>query len=181
VLRLEEGNGTVRDLGRVASQSAFSWSPDARTLAVAEAVLPTGALYAGLSLLDVGHGGREALYAGPVGGFFWSPDGARILVIAPDLDTGEWRGVVVTRKTREEREVLRFLPSPESQALMLHFDQYALSHRLWSPDSSHFAFAGYPVDAGREGPARPTVWVVNAADGLQKVVGEGRSAFWSPR
>lgn len=180
-LHLVESDGTTRDLGPVASRSAFSWSADGRTLALGEGVLPSGGLYAGLALVNVSDGRREALYAGAVGGFFGSPDGRRILVIAPDLDTGEWRAVVVSRETREARETLRFLPSPEAQQLMLHFDQYALSHRLWSPDSSHFVLAGYPADAGRDGPARPTVWVVNAASGAVTVVAEARSAFWSPR
>ncbi|MGH7820935.1 MAG: TolB family protein, partial [Candidatus Binatia bacterium] len=179
-LFVRERRGSTLDLGLVSSRLVFSWTPDGASITVAEAAVPGGTLLAGVNLVRIEDARREPLYAGPLGAFFWSPDGSRLLVAAPDFDTGEWRWLVVDRARRQARELVRFLPNPEFQMLLLHFDQYALSHRVWAPDSRHFVFAAYPSGGdGSPGPAISTVWVVDTTDASAKRVGDGRVAFWS--
>jgi len=170
-----------RRITAASSRLTFSWAADG-ALALAEVAAPDSPLLAGVNLVSTDDGRREPLWAGPVGAFFWSPDGKRLLIASPDFDNGQWRWIVVDRDERESREVARFLPNPEFQMLLLHFDQYALSHRLWAPDSRHFVFAAYPADAREEeGPVEPVVWIVDAKEAKSRQVAQGRSAFWSPR
>lgn len=56
--------------------------------------------------------------------------------------------------------------------IMPYFDQYALSHHLWSPDSSAIVL---PV---REGD-RDTIQVISTAGGPPHELAEGSVAFWS--
>jgi dipeptidyl aminopeptidase/acylaminoacyl peptidase len=178
----DRDGGNRREVARVSSRLAFSWSPDGSGFALGEAGDPDGPLLAGVNFLGLEDGRREPLFAGPVAAFFWSPDGRRLLIVSPDFDSGQWRWLVVERQTRQAREVARFLPNPEFQSLLLHFDQYALSHRIWAPDSRHFVFAAYPVEArDQQGPADPVVWVVDVAGPSIRRVSTGRLAFWSPR
>ncbi|MGH7856630.1 MAG: TolB family protein, partial [Candidatus Binatia bacterium] len=182
-LFVREIGGETRNLGPVSSRLVFSWTPDGGSVTVSESAVPGGTLLAGVNLIRLSDGRREPLYAGPLGAFFWSPDGARLLVAAPDFDTGEWRWLVVEREGVRARELVRFLPNPEFQMLLLHFDQYALSHRVWAPDSRHFVFAAYPSGVAAQSPglAVSTVWMVDTREARSTRLGDGRSAFWSPR
>ncbi len=81
-------------------------------------------------------------------------------------------------------EVVDFAPSRPLIQVFQYFDQYALSHRLWSPDSQHFVFTGsagkeaHPTTALRS----PTVYVVRAtARATPKALSDGHVAFWSPQ
>jgi TolB protein len=53
------------------------------------------------------------------------------------------------------------------------FDQYALSHSIWSPDSSALVL---PM-VNDEG--RPGVYVVSASDGRRSFLTDGVIGFWS--
>jgi dipeptidyl aminopeptidase/acylaminoacyl peptidase len=171
-----------RELARVSGRLVFSWAPDGEALAVAEAGSPEAPFFAGINLVAVTDGHRDPVFAGPLGAFFWAPDGRRLMIAAPEFDSGEWAWIVVERNTRQAREVMRFLPSPDFQMLILHFDQYALSHRLWAPDSRHFVFAAYRANRTAEaGPVPPAVWMIDTTTAKVHQLAEGRSAFWSPR
>jgi dipeptidyl aminopeptidase/acylaminoacyl peptidase len=175
-------NGEQRVLASVSSRLVFTWAPDGKTLAVAEATTPDNLFFGGINLIRLADGHRESLYAGPLGAFFWSPDGTQILIAAPEFDSGEWRWQVVSRATREVREISRFFPTPEFQFLSPHFDQYAQSHRFWAPDSRHFVYFGYPTTAKDERkPVPATIWIADTKMGKVKRVADGRAGFWSPR
>lgn len=171
-----------REVAAISSRAVFSWLPDGRAISVAEAAAPGVSLYAGINLIRVSDGGREPLFAGALGAFFLAPDGKRILLAVPDFDSGEWSWIVVEIATRRTREVARFLPSPEFQMLMLHFDQFALSHRLWAPDSRHFVFSSYAAPRPADGESTsPGVWLVDSRTATLRRIADGRNAFWSPR
>ncbi|HSD09902.1 MAG TPA: hypothetical protein VLF14_02895 [Candidatus Binatia bacterium] len=175
-------NGEERALATVSSRLVFTWSPDSKAVAIAEATTPDNLFFGGINLVHLADGHRETLYAGPLGAFFWSPDGSQLLVAAPEFDSGEWRWEVVTRANRQVREISRFFPTPEFQFLSPHFDQYAQSHRFWAPDSRHFVYFGYPTTARDEKkPVPATVWIADAKSAKVRRVANGRAAFWSPR
>jgi TolB protein len=154
-----------------------------------------------LRLLDARTGKGRTLLDGLVAGFFWSPDGRTIAALrlqtaggstadgrlqlavaaassptpSPTAPTTEVHLVfvdVATGTIRSDRVVRlgrRFVAE-----LLPYFDQYALSHRLWSPDSSAFLLP-----------------LVNATDKTQLVALrpdggdnpltiDGEAGFWSP-
>ena len=168
------------DLGPVGSPLILCWAPTEPVIAFAEA-LPMGGLFSGIQLVHATDGRREPLYAGAVGAFFWSPDGSRILVAAPDFESGDFRWLVVDRESTDVKEVARFHPSPDLQAMFLHFDQYAMSHRFWAPDSKQFTFASFPVRSDGRVPLRSEVRVIDVEQMTDRVITDGRSAFWAPR
>jgi len=181
-LMVRSRGGEERLLASVSSRLVFSWTPDGKTLAVAEATTPDNLFFGGVNLIHLSDGHRETLYAGALGAFFWSPDGSQLLVAAPEFDSGEWRWEVVNRATRAVREVSRFFPTPEFQFLAPHFDQYAQSHRFWAPDSRHFVYFGYPTTARDENkPVPATIWIADAKTAKIRRVADGRAAFWSPK
>jgi TolB protein len=153
------------------------------------AALPIGPL----RIVDVGSGSVRTILDGLIVAFFWSPDGKTIatLRIPAPADAASTAGLVppslgaasgylvrlafidvATGDVRSTREVqvtelfgLQVLP---------FFDQYALSHRLWSPDSRSLLL---PLvgDDGTDG------LVVLPADGSDsRIVAKGEMGFWSP-
>jgi dipeptidyl aminopeptidase/acylaminoacyl peptidase len=181
-LVVRSSDGRERTLASVSSRLVFSWTPDGKTLALAEATTPDNLFFGGINLIHLSDGHRETLYAGPLGAFFWAPDGRRVLVAAPEFDSGAWRWEIVDRGTREVREVSRFYPTPEFQFLSPHFDQFAQSHRFWAPDSRHFVYFGYPTTARDENqPVPATIWIADAKTAKVRRVGDGRAGFWSPK
>jgi WD40-like Beta Propeller Repeat len=175
-------DGQERSLAPVSTHVVFSWAPDGKTLAVAEATTPDNLLFGGVNLVHLSDGHRETLYAGPVGAFFWSPDGGQLLVAAPEFDSAEWRWEVVSRSTRRVRQIGRFFPTPEFQFMAPHFDQFAQSHHFWAPDSRHFVYFGYPTRARDENQFVPaTVWIADTKTAKVRRLADGRTAFWSPR
>jgi TolB protein len=182
MLVVRSKDGQERELSPVSSRVVFTWAPDGKTLAVAEATTPDNLLFGGINLVRVADGHRETLYAGPVGAFFWSPDASQVLVAAPEFDSGEWRWEVVNRSTREVRHIARFFPTPEFQFMTSYFDQFAQSHQLWAPDSRHFVYFGYPTTAHDESqPVPATIWIGDTKTAKVRRVADGRAAFWSPR
>jgi TolB protein len=89
--------------------------------------------------------------------------GAVVSVVFVDASTG------VVRSERVVRLADHFV-----NQLLPYFDQYALSHRLWSPDGTSILL---PLvdNAGRDR------LVVVSADGSEpRPIADGVSGFWSP-
>ncbi|BCX05435.1 MAG: hypothetical protein KatS3mg053_3373 [Candidatus Roseilinea sp.] len=84
-----------------------------------------------------------------------------------DLEQGEHR--LITTFEPAETFVNHFLP---------FFDQYALSHRIWSPDSDALVL---PITKHDEDEERTIVYVVPMLrrGGLPRPIAEGSMAFWS--
>lgn len=108
--------------------------------------------------------------------FWWSPDGGRLLALAPRPAAPEtipflwevWdgrRSAAVEGHHSPTLEVLRdYAP---------FFTQYAQSTTPWAPDGSAFAFAAEEPDGGGQ-------IVVQEIDGSPTVIGEGVYVTWSP-
>lgn len=179
---------------------AMGWSPVQPLLAYICPPVAARHFYGPLHLLDVLTGEVRMLTLADevVLAFFWSPNGRYIAYLmlddsaAPRRSNPTTNGVytngshpatsrrddpvlqlwVVEVATHERRMLTRFQPSEEFVAQFLpFFDQYALSHRIWSPASDAVVIPG--------GSDEVQILVVPLGDGQPYPVATGRVAFWS--
>jgi len=103
--------------------------------------------------------------------FFWAPDSSKIAIVAleqipltvreeieadlireleledmveeeePNGPTAHLVWYVVDVETEKVTQLHRFFPTAEQAYLMAFFDQFAQSHRVWSPDSRYIVYA----------------------------------------
>lgn len=175
--------------------SVLSWSPTADQLAVMNPPAAVSLPYGPIRLLDAKTGDLTPLVETTAIAFFWSPDGQYIAYITPlrrndgDVtDTGTPSAVtvsaraaqdipllelrVVNAKTGDDRLLSAFTPTPLFFGQFLpFFDQYALSHRVWSPDSTALV-----LPMLTEGGSKI---VVVPLEGDTQVLGDGEMPFWS--
>jgi TolB protein len=109
-------------------------------------------------------------------GFFWSPDGSKLLLMqpvpgAPEPTTHEWS---VWDGERVRPVSPPFVPSDTFfNQYAPFFDQYAQSMTPWSPSSDSFAFAGSV--AGQTG-----IWVARLDGSAPTYVDNGVMVSWLP-
>jgi TolB protein len=205
VVRGEENGDDLRLPHRGSIAMSWSPSPDRNLLAfISPAVVenePAFSHYGPLRLLDATTGEVELLSDLTVLAFFWSPDGRSIAYITVDgrddgmQATGQLTNVAFRRSepaAQHEnvrlalwvvdvdsgvgRQRLIFQPTSIYLTQFLpFFDQYALSHRIWSPDA-----AALVLPIAGDAPADDTIYVVPTHEGRPYAVAKGTVAFWSP-
>jgi TolB protein len=148
---LDPGTGAVRTL-LDASEIAFFWAPDGKTIAALQVEVPGGG---GLASANAVLAASESP-AAPSPGF-----GLHLRFV--DVASGA---------IRSERQVQ--LSDVFVTQLLPFFDQYALSHRIWSPDSASIAL---PL-VGAGGVSQ--IFVIRADGSDFRRVADGTAAFWSP-
>ncbi|MBL8163553.1 MAG: PD40 domain-containing protein [Anaerolineae bacterium] len=174
----------------LAGRLAFSWSPngnfiaytvDSGSLQVVDA--QTGAL--------VSSSASNGIYS-----FFWSPDSTRIayitlatppgslsagnkslakaqLVVQQQAPSLSWS--ILNIETGRVRRYGAFTPTNEMIYLLSFFDQFAQSHRLWSPDSRYLLYAERAVDGS------PVLSLLDTAqaDTVPLSITQGVIGIWS--
>lgn len=184
-----------------AGSLALSWSPTREQIAFTNGDAEGHPGWGTLHLLDVSTGQSRLLSRQRVLAFFWSPDGRAIafVTISDDEDNGvvaqaparrpttarlaspaqQAQGMlslsVVDVDTGQGLRLLDFEPTATYIAQFLpFFDQYALSHRIWSPDSDALVL---PVrqESGN------VVLIVPTRGGRPQYLADGDIAFWSQR
>lgn len=175
---------TPKPLSTVPTKIALQWSPTQPLLAVATSSFLGNPLLDELRLIEVPSGKMRTAIRDPFAAYFWSPNGERILYVKRKFGTALWTWAVVEVKDGKTYEVVDFVPSRPLLLVFQYFDQYALSHRLWSPDNTRFVFAGGagaetdPAEALRN----PVVYVVEATEhATPQPLSDGHIAFWSPQ
>jgi WD40 repeat protein len=139
-------------------------------------------------LMDAASGDIRTLVDGAVVSFWWSPDGKTIaaLRVQPAVGSATPSASPGTEPDTEVRLVFvdvasgRTLSQPVVRpgqrfvsAFLAYFDQYALSHRVWAPDSSSILLP----EVGLDGVTRVSV---RFPDGSDPVLLDGEIGFWSP-
>jgi TolB protein len=177
-------------------QVALGWSPTSDLLAYVSPQRESPSFFGPLRLVDVETGQMRTLSQDTVLAHFWSPDGRMIayftlhgrdlggvqaaaprtksrhlgkmqdLEVALDL----W---VVDIDTANRRLVTTFIPSDLFLNRFLpFFDQYALSHRLWSPSSESLVLPMMDQGISR-------IFVVPLAGDGASPLAAGEIGFWS--
>ncbi len=144
----------------------FFWSPDGRTIAALRVQVAGGSTAKAGSILAAApissHMATPSASPSAPPGAPPSAPPTEVRVVFVDVATGEIRSQRAVQPGR------RFLAE-----LLPYFDQYALSHRVWSPDSSAILLP--LVDASGH-----TQLVALRPDGGNILAIEGEAGFWSP-
>jgi TolB protein len=178
---------------------ALGWSPTQAQVAFTNGAINAHPYWGPLRVFDVATGETRLLSAQTVLAFFWSPDGRSIafITLARDEEDGSnaaakprrssrlaaapvqqsGRGFltlsVVDVATGNGLRLLDFEPTVLYLTQFLpFFDQYALSHRVWSPDSEAIVL---PV---REEEGN-VILIVPARGGRPYRLADGEIGFWS--
>jgi hypothetical protein len=123
-------------------------------------------------VLDVDSGELLPVTASPIAGFFWSPDGDRLLVLTADR-SGEITPLV-WESGGSVAEYQSFRPAETYVSGVLpFFPQYAQSVSFWNRDGTAFAFAGAVDDEGG-------IWVQHLGAGQPNRISGGSWVTWSP-
>lgn len=181
-LVLEDDGGERRPVAEVSGLTLFVANPEGSRVALQSTGQDGDGLIAATEdfpevaadavvVVDVETGETEVVHDSTSVGFFWSPDGRSLLVLAPAegrLTPTMWS------VDGTEAEYPSFRPTQTLvQEMLPFFPQYAQSVSFWSPDSSAFAFAG-SVE-GETG-----VWVQSLDADAPTRVSEGSWVSWSP-
>jgi TolB protein len=160
-LTIQDAAGKVQIAEPHSGQLAIGWSPSAELLAYTSPDPDSGARYGPMRLLDPVSGESQFLNSDETLAFFWSPNGRKIAYLVTSSFDRE--GVQVLAKPRQAKPmrkdetqqsnrrldllivdidsgenelILSFTPTEIFLRQFLpFFDQYALSHQLWSPES----------------------------------------------
>ena len=187
----EVGAAQTVFVDRVPEDAAFRWSPNGEMLAVTNpdrviAYRPLRLLvYERIALYSESGTELEAAIEDAVVAFFWSPDSTKIAYVT--LLPGEFnmlRWKVLDVATGVESTVIDFTPSADQVTVLQFFDQFAGSHRIWSPDSRSLVFAGKVgggavlASTGQENIDRIVVVAARSFPSTN-VIARGTLAFWS--
>jgi TolB protein len=145
---------------------------------------PTGFPLGPLRVIDAASGEVRTLIDGFVVSFWWSPDGKTIaaLRVQPAIGTAAPSAAPTTEIRLMFVDVaggaLRSQPAIRLgqrfiEAVLAYFDQYALSHQIWAPDSSSILIP----EVGLDGQTHVTV---RFPDGEAPIELDGEIGFWSP-
>jgi TolB protein len=155
---IESRTGTVRTL-LDRSVVAFFWSPDGKKIAALRLAQPgDDQVAAGSGLVLAG-----ASVPRPSPGGIAQAPGIVVRLAFVDVATG-----------RVGRDRVIRLGDHFVEQLLSYFDQYALSHRLWSPDGASILLP--LVDAS----GRDQLVVVPAGGADPRPIAGGAKGFWSP-
>ncbi len=179
-------------------QISLLWSPVDELLAISSPVPNSAANFGPLRVVDPVNNEIHRLTSDNVVAFFWSPDGRSIAYFTfSDQDFGAVRALaqplksnhrariqsqaeqltmdlwIVDVDSQDKRLLLKFSPSVAfAHQFLPYFDQYALSHRIWSPDSDALI-----IPILEEGVSH--IAVVRLDREEIDVLSTGEIAFWS--
>jgi hypothetical protein len=144
-------------------ESSFIWAPDSRHLAYSSEVIGADSVLHGIRILDLATGESQRLTSDDVAAYFYSPDGRYLAYISVPSERPFYVWKVADLKTGKSRKLDKFLATQEESVSYHYFDQLALSHTIWSPDSTSFVYAGVrllvePDQVGGPTP-EPQLWI----------------------
>jgi hypothetical protein len=179
-----DGNNPKSIASLPIGESSFIWAPDSQHIAYSSEVIGADSVLHGIRVVDIADAESKRVSGEDVAAYFYSPDGKYLALIAVPPDRPYYQWQLVDLKTGKTRKLDMFLATQEESVSYHYFDQLALSHTIWAPDSSEFVFAGVrllraPEEGGGPTP-EPQLWV-EPVDGREPRSGPaGTLAFYSP-
>lgn len=163
--------------------SSFVWSPDSREIAFSTEVIGEQGVFHGIDLLDIGTGKTRQLTRDNVLAYFFSPDARYLAYVSVPEDRPYYTWKLIDLKHARVRTLDNFLSTQLEALAYRFFDQLAVSHTIWSPDSKEFVYAGVrilgePHQALPLAPP-PSLWIVSTQDGKSRSVAPATLAFYS--
>ena len=160
--------------------AVFAWSPDGALIAQAQSRRSRPQRYTDLQLINVGKTGVRQLRVAECLAFIWSPTGDHLAVLVPEGSEARAGWLILDRDGAQVRRFPSFQPSSEFAIYTAFFDQYALSHRLWSADGSSILGFGRMSYDGPPPELLPScIYLHELGDGRARTVAPGSVAFWS--
>ena len=165
-------------------ENSLVWAPDSAHLAYATALTAQDPTYNGIKLVDIATANSKWLTKDDVAAIFFSPDSRHLAFIGVPEEKPYYTWSVVDVKTGAQKALGNFLATPDESTAYRYFDQFAVSHTIWSPDSSAFIYAGVrltgsPDHALGYSPA-PSAWIVPIDGSSPHQVADAVIAFFSP-
>jgi WD40-like Beta Propeller Repeat len=185
----EDRTGHASVQAPVDGASTLGWGPGGTLLAFTAPQQDNGVPLGALETLDARTGDTQTLLSGLVVAYFWAPDGRRIaairVVVANDQTASLTppRSAVATAleldvvdASNGDIELTRTIQLPNLLLgqFLPFFDQYALSHRIWSPAGDALVL---PL-VDDVGSSHVTVIPVDGSPPI--AIADGVAAFWSP-
>jgi Tol biopolymer transport system component len=164
--------------------NSFVWAPDSAHLAYSTAIMARNPIYHGIKLVDVASANSRWLTHNDVAAFFFAPDSRHLAYIGVPEDKPYYTWSVVDLKTGAEKTLGNFLATSEESVAYRYFDQLAVSHTIWSPDSSSFIYAGVRL-VGSPGQSLgfappPAAYIVPIDGSEPRRISTAVLAFFSP-
>lgn len=162
----------------VSNVAAFTWAPSGDNIAVAMSE-PGELAYSGIDIVDTVEGFSRNLVSEPVLAFYWSPNGRQLAYVTRGEQERTMNIYVVNVAGGLPFLLATFTPSADLVIHFSFFDQYGLSHSLWSPDSEHMVITGALADQPQD---EPRVFVLDS-QGREppREIATGSLAFFAPR
>lgn len=148
-LMIFDGTERVTLAENLSGVVSFEWSPDGTQVAYADGDRGN------LTVMEARSGAEKTLISDNVVGFFWSPDSSKIAYITLTREGNDQ----IARRSAQSAPVIRwnvyntasgtsqrlasFLPSQDMLYYLQFYDQFARSHRLWSPDSRYIVYGEF--------------------------------------
>ncbi|HEY6418677.1 MAG TPA: hypothetical protein VIX59_06700 [Candidatus Binataceae bacterium] len=165
-------------------ENSFEWAPDSTHIAYSTAIISQDPVFHGIKMVDIVEANSKWITQDPVAAYFISPDSRYLAFVGVPEDKPYYSWGLVDLKTGKQKMLGNFITTNDSATAYRFFDQLAVSHTIWSPDSSAFVFAGVrllkdPQQALGMAPP-PSVMVMPIDGGDPKLIGNGTVAFFSP-
>src|SRR5215469_16786632 len=165
-------------------ESSMVWAPDSKHIVYSTAITAEEPVFHGIKMVDIASADSKLITKDDVAAYFFSPDSRTVAYIAVPEEKPFYTWTVVNVATGKTRKLVNFLTTPDESTAYRFFDQLAVSHTIWSPDSSSIIYAGVPLDGAPShatgiAPA-PSVWIVLIDGSKPQRLEQGVLAFFSP-
>jgi TolB protein len=175
---IEDGSEVITVVGN--GDTVFTWSPNGNQAAYMIRANEKDPFYGPIHIYDLQT--RATRRVTDVGlrylAHFWSPDGRKLAYLTwvplRNDELMQWR--VFDLDSNTDRGFALFNPTPFMRYAIASFNQYAQSHRFWSPDGRYLVFAR------RDTENQDSVWVVDTweeGDGEPIRIDEGSIGYWT--
>lgn len=195
-----DGSTTRTLLQAVQGFLSFAWSPDGKYIAY-RVIAGNGS--SPIHVVDMNTLEIVAVNSvGDIYAFFWSPDSQKIAYVTAQVGSDrsasiEQTATLAKRYAAQNQQsapqflwnvydvmggvdtvITDFVPTYEMGYLLTYFDQFAPSHRIWSPDSQALVYSSVAQSA--EGETKPGIFVAKVdSPGESLLISDGVFAVWS--